>query len=108
MIFCLLYKDWLVITADRGVYSKQEDKLPLICKQLGIKLILISAGIHKRKQFYKALAILYCWDDILKLVDEQPGVQYCLRLTTYLKPYLIKKKTQKSINMQPTKQINTL
>src|ERR1035437_575211 len=83
-----LDKGWLVITSDRGINSPKEDKLPLICKQKGVSCVIMSQGYYKRKQFYKAVAILYFWDEIIDIFSQPAGSQYRLRLTTKLKPHL--------------------
>ena len=73
-------KDWLIITSDRGSHSKKDEKLPLICKQKLITCIIITPKLHDKKQFYKAMAILSCWDKIISLANGPSGNQYRLGL----------------------------
>lgn len=82
-----LNKDWIIVTTDRGIKSKKDEKLPLICIQKKIKHVLISKGLHSRKQFYKAVAILYCWDEILNIKNQSLYLSYKLKLRD-LKPKL--------------------
>jgi hypothetical protein len=76
------------MTADWGTKSGKNEKLPKICRDLNYRCVIMSKKLHNRKQFYKVVAILYCWDDILGLLEEPPGVQYILRQTQNFKPYL--------------------
>jgi len=60
-------KDWVVLTADRGKKGDKNQKLPLICAQLGISHISITpqlknAGYKAHKQ-----ALLSVWPQIINI-----------------------------------------
>lgn len=63
---------WLVITADLGKRSGGK-RLPQICRELGIRHVLISGKLHQRKQFDKIRAILIVWPDLKLAFNSEPG-----------------------------------
>lgn len=64
---------WIAISADRGKHSKLSDKLPLICQEVGLTLVMLSAKLHQRNMAFKLLAIQSVWQDLHDLRSEPPG-----------------------------------
>ena len=56
---------WVVISGDRGVNSTQDLKLPLICKQYSISLIMLTGGAVKRGKASQRQSIVGVWDEIV-------------------------------------------
>ncbi len=68
----------IVITLDRGTHNAKE-KLPQICKALGIRTLLLGSSLMKKKHFYKGLAVLNIWDKIfLEVIPDDKGSQYII------------------------------
>ena len=63
------FKDegWTVVPADGGRKPNKNrgKKLPLLCVECGITLILLSPTVHNRKSFDKTRTIISVWDQIL-------------------------------------------
>jgi hypothetical protein len=78
------FKDegWTVISADGGRRPNKNrgKKLPLLCAECGITLILLSPAVHNRKSFDKIRTIISVWDQILAIAaDPSPrGKRYML------------------------------
>lgn len=72
---------WIVISADRGINSKKSEKLPLICKSLGVSHVLLSAKLHSRNMYTKAIAIEASWDGLIAIGSAPLGSGYLLHLT---------------------------
>lgn len=72
--------EWVVITADRGSQSNIEDKLPLVCRQLRVVHVLLSAGIHKRTAFFKGLAISHCAQQLLDASSAAAGTGFSISM----------------------------
>ncbi len=86
-----LSKDnWIIISTDRG-QKYGGPKLPTICKKLNISHILISASLHKEKQFEKARAIVYVWPEIIGIPNDPPGTRYSLHYSSHKTPSLSKR-----------------
>jgi hypothetical protein len=73
--------NWIVITADRGIHSRMEEKLPLICREFNITHIMLSRGLHKRNIYYKALAIESSWSEIIATASAPPGTGFVLSMS---------------------------
>lgn len=68
----------IVITLDRGTHNAKE-KLPQICKVLGIRTLLLGSSLMKKKHFYKGLAVLSIWDRIFTdVIKDIQGSQYTI------------------------------
>lgn len=68
---------YIVISTDRGK-SNFGAKLPHVCRESGAIHVLISAALHKRKQFEKARAVLAVWTDLMALDLAEPGSRFVL------------------------------
>ncbi len=57
-------EEWLVISADGGRQPNRRrgKKLPHLCAEYGITLIVLSPAVHQRKALDKARTILSAWD----------------------------------------------
>jgi hypothetical protein len=68
------FKDegWTVISADAGRKPNKGRgrKLPLLCAECGITLILLSPVVHSRKSFDKLRTIISVWDQILEIAGD--------------------------------------
>lgn len=64
---------WTVISADGGRTPNKGRgrKLPQLCMEYGITLILLSPVVHNRKSFDKARTILSVWDRILEIAADR-------------------------------------
>jgi len=74
----LAREDWLLISTDQG--RRGGPKLPRICRQLGVRHVLLVGRLHHAKQFEKARAILVVWPELLAAMDEPRGTRFKLRL----------------------------
>ncbi len=81
-------KDWIpqaakqgftVISTDLG-NRKRGDKLPEICRQFGVKHVLISQKIHHRGSLAMALASLGTWENIGEACTNCDSSGFKLRL----------------------------
>jgi hypothetical protein len=64
---------WVVISGDRGVNSTQDLKLPLICKQYSISLIMLTGGAVKRGKASQRQSIVGVWDEIVSFSKLKAG-----------------------------------
>lgn len=71
---------WLVLTADLGKRSGGK-RLPDICRELGIRHVLISGKLHQKKQFDKMRAILTVWPNLKAAFNSKPGSRFKLQQT---------------------------
>ena len=71
---------WTVISADRGTHSKKDERLPLICRELGVTHVTISAALHRRSMAFKALAIETCWPALIDAASYPAGTGFSLSL----------------------------
>ena len=73
---------WTVVTADgaRKPNRRRGKKLPQLCAEYGITLIILSPAIHNRKALDKARTILSVWDQILRIAADPAliGKRYAL------------------------------
>jgi hypothetical protein len=69
---------WIIISADRGTHSRKDERLPNICRELGVTHVLLSASLHRRNMYFKALAISSCWHDLIEAADSPPGTGFSL------------------------------
>ena len=69
---------WLPISADRGK-SNRGEKLPAICKSLGLVNISLSAKVHALPSRDKLLAIIGCWLEIEEVWRNRIGCTHSLR-----------------------------
>jgi hypothetical protein len=79
--------NWIIVSCDRAK-RYGGPKLPIICKELGIRHILVSSGLHKDKQFEKARAVVYTWPEILGINNFPKGSKFVLRYNTSRNPTL--------------------
>ena len=86
-----LDNDWIIITADRA-RKYGGGKLPLICKEKSISVILLSSSMHNQNQFYKVRAIIYLWDKFLEIDSKPRGTQFLLKYSNFRQPQLVEKK----------------
>jgi hypothetical protein len=73
---------WIVITSDRGKTSRKSEKLPLICRELGVTHVVLSAGLHKRSTHYRVLAISSCWPQLIAAADAPGGTRFTVSIHT--------------------------
>lgn len=69
---------WLIITADAGKRCGG-DRLPRICKELGIRHVLLSGKLHQRRQFDKIRALFAVWPDLKLANASNAGSRYKLQ-----------------------------
>ena len=70
---------WLLLTADRGK-SNRGEKLPRVCRELGVIHVVLSATLHSRTpSSEKALAVADCWSDIVEVWTNRIGCGHSLR-----------------------------
>jgi PIN like domain len=64
---------WIVISADRGINSKPSEKLPMICKQYSISLIMLTSAAQKRGKAEQKQIIVNVWSEIVKFSELPAG-----------------------------------
>lgn len=69
---------WLIITADSGKRCGG-DRLPQICKTLGIRHVLLSGKLHQRRQFDKIRALMTVWPELKKASASAAGSRFKLQ-----------------------------
>ena len=73
---------WTVVSADggRSPNKRRGKKLPHLCAEYGITLIILSPAVHNRKAIDKARTILSVWDQIVKIAADPSlkGARYAL------------------------------
>jgi PIN like domain len=75
-------KDIVVLTADLGRTGKE--KLPLVCKDLGITHVALSNSLRKSGYSKQKDAIVTVWDQLIKQVPLlAKGTQVKLRIKVY-------------------------
>ena len=67
---------WTVISADGGRRPNKGrgKKLPRLCVEYGLTLIVLSPAVHNRKVFDKARTVLSVWDQILDIAADSSRV----------------------------------
>ena len=70
---------WIVITGDRG-RSNKGARLPRVCREQGVRHVLLAKAIHQAPQFRKVRAILAVWDEICALPEAPAGTRSVLQL----------------------------
>jgi PIN like domain len=67
---------WTVISADgaRKPNKNRGRKLPQLCAEYGLTLIVLSPVVHNRKVFDKARTILSVWTQIVEIAADVPGI----------------------------------
>lgn len=74
---------WLLITEDRGRNSRQEDRLPQLCRLHRITHVLVLPALLRRGgQFEKMRAILAVWPELLALSAEPVGLRARLKYSS--------------------------
>jgi len=65
-------EDWTVISADGGRQPNKNrgKKLPCLCAEYGITLIILSPVVHARKAFDKARTIISVWEQIVDIATD--------------------------------------
>ncbi|MFH1108521.1 MAG: hypothetical protein V1790_04885 [Planctomycetota bacterium] len=76
---------WILISTDRGKKTGaggagHGKALPMLCRRFGMTHVLLSAKVHAKKQFDKMRAILDVWDDLVRVIDAEPGSQFLIRM----------------------------
>ena len=74
----LVAGDWIVVTADLG--RRAGVKLPRICRESGVRHVLISGTLHNARQFQKARAIVMVWPDLVQVASAPRGARFKLQL----------------------------
>jgi hypothetical protein len=73
---------WTVISADGGrkPNKKRGKKLPHLCLEYGVTLILLSPAVHNRKVFDKTRTIISVWERIVEIAADptKRGRRYML------------------------------
>ena len=73
---------WTVISADGGrkPNRKRGKKLPRLCIEYGVTLVILSPRVHMRRSFDKIRTILSVWDQLIEIaIDESSqGRRYML------------------------------
>lgn len=69
---------WLIITADSGKRCGG-DRLPQICKTLGIRHVLLSGKLHQRRQFDKIRALITVWPALKMANSSAAGSRFKLQ-----------------------------
>jgi hypothetical protein len=73
---------WTVVSADGGRRPNKGrgKKLPHLCAEFGITLIVLSPAVHARKSLDKARTILSVWDQIVEIAADPSriGKRYAL------------------------------
>jgi PIN like domain len=73
---------WTVVSADggRSPNKRRGKKLPHLCAEYGITLIILSPAVHRRKSLDKARTLLSVWDQIVKIAADPSliGKRYAL------------------------------
>lgn len=67
-------KSWIVITCDQG-RDKKKEKLPEICKRLGITHVAFSSELIRKGVTEQKNALVAVWTEILLLSRLPPGTQ---------------------------------
>jgi hypothetical protein len=64
---------WTVVSADGGRRPNRSRgrKLPHLCAEYGITLIILSPAVHQRKAMDKARTILSVWDQIVRIATDE-------------------------------------
>ena len=71
-------EDWIVITADKG--GRGYAKLPRICRQFGVRHILLVGQLVHRRQFEKVRAIIALWPQVLMTTDQPRGSRFKIKM----------------------------
>lgn len=72
---------WIVVTQDRGVNSKADESLPLICRAFKVSHIIFSAGLAKKNTYFKLTAFQTLWDEVMQASKSPPGSHFSMHLT---------------------------
>lgn len=75
-------KGWTVISADGGrtPNKRRGKKLPRLCIEYGVTLVILSPKVHARKSFDKVRTILSVWDRLIEIATDEAclGRRYML------------------------------
>ena len=78
-------QDWTVISADGGRTPNRGrgGKLPQLCADFGVTLIILSPRVHNRTAFDKTRTILSVWNRIVEVATDEScrGRRYMLEPT---------------------------
>ena len=86
---------WLPITADKGA-SGNGEKLPRVCRALGLVHIIYGPAIHRRSADLKATALAAVWLQVVRVWREQIGCGHMIRPRDYDDGFkLVDRTTQK-------------
>jgi hypothetical protein len=102
-----LEKDWLVITADRGKRGgvKKGQKLPSVCKSLGITYIMLGPSVARLSSFDKMNAVAGCIGQLPEVQADPPGSPWLLTLGPTGHP-ILRRKPEKSVPKKRRKKDN--
>ena len=76
----IMNEDWLLVTEDRGKNSRQEERLPQLCRLHKITHVLVLPALLKRGgQFEKMRAILAVWPELLLMTEAPRGLRARLK-----------------------------
>ena len=73
---------WVIITADTGRQSGQGPRLPNICRELGIRHVLLGSSMHSKKSTEKASILATVWDQIAAIAERPPGTRFRVTVRT--------------------------
>jgi hypothetical protein len=69
---------WILVSMDRGK-RHGGGRLPKICRDFHVTHILLSASLHKQKQFEKIRAVVALWPRIIETAKCVKGTAFSLR-----------------------------
>lgn len=67
-----------VIAGDRGKRPGKGEKLPKLCAQYGITLVMLSPVVHHRKKFRKLLTLLSVWHRLVGIAKDTTTRRFLL------------------------------
>ncbi|MBN2447217.1 MAG: hypothetical protein JXO22_10850 [Phycisphaerae bacterium] len=73
-------QDYMVITADKGRRGGGP-KLPRICKEFGIRHVVLVGKLVHRTMFERVRALLVVWPSLIRVDDAPRGTTFRLKLS---------------------------
>jgi hypothetical protein len=71
---------WVIVSMDRGMHGKREERLPILCRSFLVTHVLLSPGLAKRNMYIRTLAIESCWPDLIEASHAPRGTTYSLQM----------------------------
>lgn len=71
-------EDWIVISADAG--KRGRSKLPRICREFGVRHVLLVGQLVHRQQFEKVRAVLVVWPELFMITERPRGSRFKVKL----------------------------